>query len=139
LSLPNLDPCLVLIAHMPMAAAFEQCAAHVLGASVIRKRLVCFDVEANAHIDHEVRRINTAILAQDKNEVVLLNDLYGATPYRIAHRVSQSLKDQGKQVYLVAGLSLPMLLKAITDAPNDGLEAYVKRIAETADRGAVVE
>lgn len=139
MSQPKADPCLVLIMHIPVAAAFQQCAAHVLGAQAAKERLMCFDIQAIAQTDHEVERISATILKERSEHVVLLNDLYGATPYRVAQKVSQYLRQDGKQVSLVAGLSLPMLLKAMTDTTVDGFDAYISRIAETAQRGAVIE
>jgi len=139
LSRPKADPCLVLIMHTPVAAAFQQCAAHVLGAQAAKEQLLCFDIEAVAQTCDEIKRLSAAILDNCNEQVVLLNDIYGATPCRIAQKVGKYLRKEGKQVYLVAGLSLPMLLKAMTDTATDGLDAYVSRIAATAQRGAVIE
>lgn len=54
--------------------------------------------EAQQHIDH---------LGLD-TDVIILNDIYGATPYNIA----QQLK--GERVAVLSGLNLNMLLRALT-------------------------
>lgn len=125
--------------HKPMAAALKQCAVHVLGSHLVKERLLCFDIDADAHVEDEIVRLLGAVLSNCAEQIILLNDLYGATPYRIARSVNKQLREQHRQTFLVTGLSLPMLLKAITDNPTDDFGAYAQRIVSTADRGAILE
>lgn len=139
MSQSKVSPSLVLIMHTPMAAALKQCAAHVLGNQMANERLLCFDIDADVEVELEIQRLYDIIGAHCAEQIILLNDLYGATPYRIAQHVHQRLREQNRQTYLVTGLSLPMLLKAMTDIPTNGLAAYAQRIASTADRAAIIE
>lgn len=140
MSNPATKPCIVLIMHTPLAAAFKACAVHVLGHDLLAQRLFCFDIDPVVHIDDEVNRLLQAISSDvpTQQPILLLNDLYGATPYRIAARVCQQLRVQDMQASLLAGTSMPMLLKAITDSTGGDFAAYVQTIAHTAARGAVL-
>jgi len=55
--------------------------------------------------------------------VLVLTDMYGATPSNIAHRLSD-----GSEVRVVAGLNLPMLMRVLNYADRDLNELVEKAI-----------
>lgn len=132
----SLEPCIVLIMHRPLATAFGACVEHVLGAG---HAMISFDVDAINDVGAEARRILEALPKDAAKRFFLLNDLYGATPYRVARQVQQGLQSQGKNVFLLTGTSMPMVLKALTDRAGDDFEAYATAIAQTSLRAAVIE
>lgn len=66
--------------------------------------------------------------------VLLLTDLYGASPSRIARELSQ----RGSRVRRISGLSLPMLLRVLNHAEYD-LEEMAKVAASGARNGVIAE
>ncbi len=71
----------------------------------------------------------------DRGEgVLLLADLYGATPSNIAFQLTQ----QGTRVRRVAGLNLPMLLR-VMNYPEQALDELVLTAAGGARNGVIVD
>lgn len=96
---------ILLITHNGLGDSLIDCVRHVLG--VVPAHLKSLSVLANddpARKEEEGR----ALIAQlDKGRgVLLLSDMYGATPSNIARRLCQPGRVEG-----VAGVNLPMLLR----------------------------
>ncbi|HLS21047.1 MAG TPA: PTS sugar transporter subunit IIA [Paenalcaligenes sp.] len=130
------EPDIVLIMHRPMAQAFRQCAEHVLGG---HRTMLCFDIDAINDVETEAQLLLETLTELPNERLLLLNDLYGATPYRVAHEVKNHLSALEKQAFLVTGVSVPMVLKALTDHAGEDFEAYVQAIARTSLRAAIIE
>lgn len=111
---------LVLISHAPLASAFGAVAAHAFPEQA--QRLRCVDVGADEDPDAVVARLREVLPA---GEVLILADVYGATPCNAALRVAD-----GARVRVAAGLNVPMLWRALcyADEPLD-------RLAERAVEG----
>src|SRR5690625_3438695 len=124
---------IVLIMHSPIASALDACIKHILGQ---RPSLLSFDIEPITQVDDEVLRVLNSLKPLTMKQVLVLNDLYGATPYRIAQQVLTRLNKQGKTTSLVTGVGLPMLLKALNDQPGDDFHGYVQRVVETSVRAS---
>jgi len=98
----------MVVSHEPLGTALIRCTRHVFGR--LLPQLAALDVipdedpEAASQAARDLlARIN------DGSGVIVFTDCFGATPSRIAMQLAQPLK-----VYVVAGVNLPMLLKAIT-------------------------
>ena len=96
---------ILLITHNGLGDSLIDCIRHVLG--VAPAHVMALSVLANddpAHKEEEGR----ALIAQlDKGRgVLLLSDMFGATPSNIARRLCQPGRVEG-----VAGVNLPMLLR----------------------------
>lgn len=63
--------------------------------------------------------------------VLVLTDMYGATPSNIAHELSD-----GSQVRVVAGLNLPMLMRVLNYS-DLGLNALVEKAVSGGKEGVV--
>jgi len=114
---------LLIIAHAPLAHALRQCALHVFPDN--EADIVGIDVQPNVSPDETLGAARIA-LAQllhrsPTSRVLVLADVFGATPCNVA----QKLID-GKRSRLVAGVNLPMLLRAMTYR-HESLEAQVQR------------
>jgi len=112
---------LLLIAHQPLASALAQSALHVFSRDPRcgSYRLRAFDVEPDADLALLEQRARVLLAeADDGHGVLVLTDCLGATPANVAAR----LADPGK-VEVVAGVNLPMLLRALCycDAPVQAL------------------
>jgi PTS system ascorbate-specific IIA component len=101
---------LLIIAHAPLASALRLCALHVF--PDLANDLQALDVNANAPPEQTREEAQTMIETLDslgQDAVMILTDVFGATPCNIAQRLVNS-----SQRKLVAGVNLPMLLRAAT-------------------------
>lgn len=98
----------MVVSHEPLGTALIRCTRHVFGR--LPPQLAALDVipdEDPAAANQAARDLLARI--NDGSGVIVFTDCFGATPSRIAMQLAQPLK-----VYVVAGVNLPMLLKAIT-------------------------
>lgn len=112
-----------IVAHAPLAHALRQCALHVFPDA--EPWIGALDVQPNV-APEETMGSARIILAQHlgrtpRSQVLVLTDLFGATPCNVA----QQLVD-GVRTRLVAGVNLPMLLRALTYR-HEPLDAQVQR------------
>ena len=99
---------IMVVSHEPLGTALIRCTRHVFGR--LPPQLAALDVIPDEDPD-AAQSAACELLARinDGSGVVVFTDCWGATPSRIAMRLADPLK-----VYVVAGVNLPMLLKAIT-------------------------
>ena len=98
---------LVLVTHGRLAAEFITAMEHVVGPQQAVEG-ICIDAED----DMEMRRteIADAIQRCDQGEgVIILTDLFGGTPSNLAISLMKS-----ENVEVIAGVNLPMLIRALT-------------------------
>lgn len=98
---------ILIIAHAPFATALRDCIAHIYGGIPARIGVIdvtpdCDPAQVSAFAQSEVERL------REDNGVLVLTDMYGATPANIASRLA-SLAD----VRVLAGVNLPMLVRAV--------------------------
>lgn len=102
---------ILVIAHQPLASALEHSARHVFSRDprCAQYRLSALDVEADADPAQLEQRLRTLVgEIDDGSGVLILTDCLGATPANVAARLAQPGK-----VEVVAGVNLPMLLRAL--------------------------
>jgi PTS system mannose-specific IIA component len=102
---------IVLIAHAPLASALERCVEHVYSCEpgIAKANLRALDVEPGAAVDELYERANQMVAEVSSGAgVLVLTDALGATPGNLAAR----LNDPGR-VTVIAGVNLPMLLRAV--------------------------
>lgn len=108
---------IALVMHSPLGAAFRDCAAHILGQV---PDLHVFDVTPESDPQKERHRLLSWIQSGSHTQpVLLLCDLYGATPFNIAAQARQEAMEQGHMVHLLTGTNACMVLKALTDRSKD--------------------
>ena len=101
----------LILAHAPLASALAASASHVYSCaperaeSQVRVLDVMPDAEVAATVEHA-----RALAAQvnDGSGVLVLTDIFGSTPGNVAARLAES-----GRVAVVAGVNLPMLLRAL--------------------------
>ena len=109
---------IVIIAHAPLASALRQCVAHVFADRV--GSVVAVDVLPDAAVDQSVALARQAAAPLGPAPLLLLTDVLGATPCNVARQLQE-----GREARLLAGVNLPMLLRAVTyqHEPLDDLMA----------------
>lgn len=103
---------ILIIAHAPLASTLRQCVMHVYsgaGAADVGATVTAFDVPPDQAPDETLLLVKRLVDLSAPASTLVLTDLFGATPCNIA----QKLID-GKPARLVAGVNLPMLLRAVT-------------------------
>jgi len=121
---------ILLVTHAPLGQAFLQAAAHVFRAPI--ERLEAIDVVADQDLNEVQKLMAEAIKRLDNGAgVLVMTDVKGGTPANCCNK----LADAGR-VEVVAGISLPMLLRAITYR-TDTLDVVVEMALAGAQNGAV--
>ena len=121
---------ILLITHAPLGQAFVATAAHMFSGN--QDRIEAIDVLADQD-PYEVNMLAMKAIARldDGSGVLVLTDVMGGTPSNCCHMLTMAGK-----VEVIAGISLPMLLRAITYRQND-LETVVEKALSGAKTGAV--
>jgi PTS system ascorbate-specific IIA component len=103
---------ILLLTHAPLGHAFIQAATHVF--HTLPERLEAIDVLADQNPD-EVRAQAQQAIARinDGSGVLVITDVMGATPANCTLQLCVP-----GEVEVIAGISLPMLLRAITYRHN---------------------
>lgn len=121
---------ILIIAHGTLGDSLIHCASHVFGGP--QPRLQQFGVAVHDDPGRLLPQVQEIIAELDDGSgVLVLTDMYGATPSNIACR----LVEPGR-VECVAGVNLPMLVRAITYR-NDPLETVAEKALSGGHEGVV--
>lgn len=121
---------ILLLTHAPLGQAFIEAASHVFRGRP--DNLEAIDVVADQNTDEVNERAREAIARLDDGSgVLVITDVMGGTPSNCCHQ----LADAG-HVEVIAGISLPMLLRALTYR-NDTLDVVVEMALAGGQSGAV--
>ncbi|MYM21485.1 PTS fructose transporter subunit IIA [Duganella sp. FT135W] len=121
---------ILLMTHAPLGQAFLAACAHVFRGPT--EQLEAIDVIADQDLGEVQELAAAAIKRLDLGEgVLVITDVKGGTPANCCNR----LADAGR-VEVIAGISLPMLLRAITYR-RDTLDVVVEMALAGAQSGAV--
>ncbi|MCY7314919.1 MAG: PTS fructose transporter subunit IIA [Rubrivivax sp.] len=97
---------LLIVAHAPLASSLQAVARHVYpdcGA-----QLAAIDVAPNARVDDVVDGIRQALAAAAGQEMLILADVFGATPCNAALAAADGVRSR-----VVAGVNVPMLWRTL--------------------------
>jgi mannose PTS system EIIA component len=121
---------ILLITHAPLGQAFVAACAHVFRGPT--ERLEAIDVTADQD-PSQVQVLAKAAIARldDGSGVLVITDIKGGTPANCC----LALADAGR-IEVIAGISLPMLLRAITYR-RDTLDVVAEMALAGAQSGAV--
>ena len=113
-----MDHGILIIAHAPLASALRQCVLHVF--PEVAKNLAACDVQPNVPPEETLASARMAMALLGTEQTLVLTDLFGATPCNMAEKLVNGLNAK-----LIAGVNLPMLLRAVTyrHEPMDDLAA----------------
>ncbi len=119
---------ILIVAHQPLGNGFLDCIEHILGK--LPPLLVNYTIMPEADPNEEIAKLRMILPTLDQgNGVLILTDLYGATPANIASKLLQR-----GQVECLAGLNLSMLLRAI-QYRNKPLTEMTKKVLSGGQAG----
>lgn len=110
----------LLVAHAPLAHALREAALHVLADAA--DDVLAVDVQPEATPEQSLAEARAAMARLRRHAgVLILSDVLGATPCNVASRLLGQ-----PQTLLLAGVSLPMLLRALSYR-GESLEMMAER------------
>ena len=118
---------LLIIAHAPLASALAEVAAHTFPDCAAQ--LQALDVPPDMAPEEVQARATALLPAADRQDTLILTDVFGATPCNAAQRVAD-----GVHVRVVAGVNVPMLWRTLCYA-SEPLDALVTRAMTGATQG----
>lgn len=110
---------LLIIAHAPLASALRQAVLHVF--SDDDPQVSALDIDSDRPVEQLLDDARRALEALGTPRTLVLTDIFGATPCNVAQKLAD-----GVRVRLIAGVNLPMLLRAVTYR-HESLDALVAR------------
>ena len=119
---------LLIVAHGNLGESLIQCATYVLGKRP--EALENVDLAASEDPDAMLQRARALLAGLDRGEgVLILTDVYGATPCNIVCKLIRP-----GRVEAIAGVNLPMLLKALTYRDH-GMGTLLEKTVEGGQAG----
>jgi len=122
-------PGLLIIAHAPLASSLKAVAEHAYPDCAAQ--LAVLDVLPNVSIEEVEAQARQIVDRQPTPELLILTDVFGATPCNIAQRLAD-----GVRVKVVTGVNVPMLWRTLCYA-DESLDAVVARAISGATQGVM--
>ena len=112
----------LVIAHEPLATALIHCTRHIYGR--LPSQIAALDVipDEDPAIALQAAR-DLAARINDGSGLIVLTDLFGATPARVAVQLAEPLR-----VAVFHGVNLPLLLKLLNYRRNLPLEELARKL-----------
>jgi len=120
---------ILIVAHSPLASALRQCVLHVFPDSA--PAVVAFDLEPDAGVEAALAGVRAAMARLVDPQLLVLTDVFGATPCNLAQRMVDGARSR-----LIAGVNLPMLLRAVTYR-HEALDVLVARAMAGGTQGVM--
>jgi len=126
---------ILIIAHTPIASAMLSFAEHVYGS--IPEHIQAVDIPAHEDAKISFERVLAAAKAVEMHgELLVLTDVMGATPANVASRLMSQQSSAGVKlkVQILAGLNLPMLMRAVS-YKDDALDVLAQKTLQGGQNG----
>jgi PTS system mannose-specific IIA component len=124
---------ILLLTHEAMGDALIATARHILGR--VPLKLEALAIPPGSDVDDALSGAASRVRSLDAGDgVLVLTDVYGATPSNVAER----LLGLGLDVHRVSGLSLPMLLRVL-NYPEQTLIELAHTAANGGRAGVVID
>ena len=119
----------LLVTHPGVGSAMLHIATRIVGRNTLP--IKCLEVPPDTALNPVCERARSMLKVLNRGSgVLVLTDLYGATPHNIAQEVA--CEENGMSV--LSGLNLPMLVR-IFNYPDDDLDTLAGKAAEGGNRG----
>jgi len=114
---------ILIVSHEPLGTALLHCTRHIYGRLPVQ--LAALDVVPDEDPEAALKAARELLARiNDGSGALVLTDVYGATPSRIAARLREP-----ERVEVLAGVNLPVLIKALTHR-REPLGELVPRLIE---------
>ena len=120
---------IVVIAHAPLDSALRLCVLHVFPDAA--GAVVALDVPPNQPTDETLAQARVLAQQLGTEHLLVLTDVFGATPCNVAQRLVDGIHSR-----LVAGVNLPMLLRAVTYR-HESLDMLLSRAMAGGTQGII--
>ncbi len=122
----------LVISHEPLGTSLIHCTRHIFGR--MPPQLAALDVIPDEDPAEAIEAAQTLCSRiNDGSGVIVLTDILGATPSRIAAALAEP-----KKVVVLAGVNLPLLVKTLTHRRGTEIEALVDMLLPAAQQAIVV-
>lgn len=99
---------ILIVSHEPLGTALLHCTRHIYGRLPVQ--LAALDVVPDEDPEAALKAARELLARiNDGSGALVLTDVYGATPSRIAARLHEP-----ERIEVLAGVNLPILIKALT-------------------------
>jgi PTS system mannose-specific IIA component len=126
---------ILIIAHTPIASAMLSFAEHVYGS--VPEHIQAVDIPAHEDAKISFERVLAAAKSVERHgELLVLTDVMGATPANVASRLTNQQNSSGMKlkVQILAGLNLPMLMRAVS-YKDDALDTLTQKTLQGGQNG----
>lgn len=104
---------------------------HILGMCPLKTKTL--SIEFNADPDEKLDDARALVQSLDEGDgVLVMTDLYGATPSNIAHRMVQN-----ENIMIVTGVNMPMVMR-VMNYPNLTLDQLVDKAISGGQEGIFI-
>ncbi len=119
----------LLITHPGIGSAILHVASRIIGQSLLSVK--CLEVPPDVSLESTLEHARGMLeILNTGDGVLILTDIYGATPHNLAHTAALEQSDS----VVLSGLNLPMLLR-VFNYPDDDLNTLAGKAAEGGNRG----
>jgi PTS system ascorbate-specific IIA component len=118
---------ILIVAHAPLASALQALASHTY--AECSGEVVSVDVQPGGGLGGAEAQVASALAAMTATEVLILSDVFGATPCTAALNASDGMRSR-----VVAGVNVPMLWRSLCYAHLPLVE-LVERAADGGRQG----
>lgn len=102
---------IVVVAHAPLGSALLAVMTHMMGEQPAGLAVV--DVYATDSLEHNHKRLEEAVATVNEGDgVVLLTDLFGATPSNVCSQLARNATQY--RCAVVSGCNVPMVVRALS-------------------------
>lgn len=120
---------ILLITHGDIGQAIHQAAVSVIGSSPLRT--ACMSITMDTATEEALRQARQHILSLNTGSgVLILTDMYGATPSNIACTIDDA------DIAIVSGLNLPMLIRVL-NYPSLPLQQLAEKAVTGGKEGVI--
>jgi PTS system ascorbate-specific IIA component len=103
---------ILIVAHTPLASAMLEFVEHIYGD--VPENIFAVNVPAHEDVKLTLNKLQNLVDGlEGVEEVLVITDIMGATPSNVASRLVNNFNSL-KQIQVITGVNLPMLLRAIT-------------------------
>jgi PTS system ascorbate-specific IIA component len=119
----------LLVTHPGVGNAMLHIATRIVGQSTVP--IKCLEVPPDAPLEPVTERARSMLKVLDRGAgVLILTDIFGATPHNVAREVAFGVIGAA----VLSGLNLPMLVR-VFNYPLDDLDTLLSKAAEGGSRG----